>query len=59
MGRIPGPGPHVAVVYPFLKETPLGRLTELPGDEGYKRSLPSTRSEFKEMKEADPAWDVS
>jgi hypothetical protein len=42
MGRIPGPGPHVAVVYPFLQEVPLGRWTELPGDEGYRTSMPSS-----------------
>jgi hypothetical protein len=47
MGRIPGPRPNVAVVYPFLKEAPLGRLTELPGDEGYKISMPCGRTEFK------------
>jgi hypothetical protein len=29
MGGIPGPLQNVAVVYPFLKEVPLGRLTEL------------------------------
>ena len=47
MGRIPGPRPNIAVVYPFLQETPLGRLTELPGDEGYKISMPCGRTEFK------------
>jgi hypothetical protein len=32
MGRIPSSLQNVAVVYPFLKEAPLGRLTELPVD---------------------------
>jgi hypothetical protein len=47
MGRIPGPRPNVAVVYPFLQEAPLGRLTELPGDEGYKISMPCGMTKFK------------
>src|SRR5215467_15117511 len=47
MGRMPGPRPHVAVVYPFLQETPLGRVTEIPSDEGYKRSMPCGRTECK------------
>ena len=47
MRRIPGPGPHVAVVHPSLQEAPLGRLTELPGAEGYKISMPCDMTEFK------------
>ena len=47
MERMPGPRPNVAVVYPFLQEAPLGRLTELPGDEGYKRSMPCGMTEVR------------
>ena len=47
MGRIPGPRLNIAVVYPFLQEAPLGRLTELPGNEGYKISMPCGMTEFK------------
>src|SRR5262250_1183781 len=47
MGRMPGPRPNVAVVYPFLQEAPLGRVTERPGDEGYKISMPCGRTECK------------
>jgi len=39
MGRMPGPGLHVAVVYPFLQAAPLGRLIALPEEEGYKISM--------------------
>src|SRR5262245_42569367 len=47
MGRIPGPVPQVAVLSPFLQEAPLGRLPEIPGEKGYKRSMPSGMTECK------------
>src|SRR5215471_13472215 len=47
MGRMPSPLQNVAVVYPFLQEAPLGRVTEFPSDEGYKRSMPCGRTECK------------
>jgi hypothetical protein len=46
-GAHAGSRPHVAVVYPFLQEAPLGRVIERPGDEGYKRSMPCGRTECK------------
>ena len=60
MGRIPGPRLNVAVVYPFLQETPLGRSTELLDDEGYKRSMPCGRTECKrKLNRVKPRCQVS
>src|SRR6516165_10113350 len=53
MGRIPGPLQHIAVVYPFPEEVPLGRLTERPGDEGHKINMPSRHREGKGKLEMD------
>src|SRR5215831_12675305 len=60
MGRMPSPLQNVAVVYPFLQETPLGRVTELLGDEGYKRSMPRGRTECKrKLNRVKPQCQVS